>query len=102
MTSAGITLRAACLSTPLPLMRGLELRRAGGGQFDQLVVEERHPALQTPRHRHVVDALDRVVHQHHGGVEPQRAVDAGCRARAGEVLGDELPAGITVERGTPV
>ena len=66
------------------------------GQLDQLVVEEGHPALQAPRHRHVVDALDRVVHQHHGRVEPQRAVDARRRACTGEVLGDELSTRIPV------
>ena len=68
----------------------------GGGQLDEFVVEERDPALETPGHRHVVDALDRVVDQHDGGVEPQCAVDAGLGAGAGEVLGDELPARIAL------
>ena len=77
-------------------MGGLELRWAGGGQFDEVVIEERHSALQTPRHRHVVDALDRIVDQHHRGVQPQRAVDSGLGAGAGEVLGDELPARIAL------
>ena len=59
------------------------------------LLAQQHPALEAPRHGHVVDALDRVVfHQHHGGVEPQRAVDAARGACAGEVLGDELLAGV--------
>src|SRR6476660_7453748 len=96
MTSAEITRRAASLSTPLPSCAVLSAGGQVAGQLDQLVVEEGHPALQAPRHRHVVDALDRVVHQHHGRVEPQRAVDARRGACTGEVLGDELSAGIPV------
>ena len=79
----------------LAVVRGLEFGRAGGGQFDEFVVQERHPALQPPGHRHVVDPLDRIVDQHHGGVESQPAVHAALRAGAGEVLGDELSARVT-------
>ena len=100
MTSAGINLAGGLLEHALAVLRGLELGRAGGRQLDQLVVEERDPALEAPRHRHVVDAFDRVVDQHHGGVQAQRAVDAGLRARAREVLGDELLAGIIGGRET--
>ena len=46
----------------------------------RVVVEEGHPALQAPGHRHVVDAFDRIVDQHHGGV--QRSARS-TRARAG-------------------
>jgi hypothetical protein len=53
-----------------------------------------HPALEAPRHGHVVDPLDGVVHQHHRGVEPQRAVDAGFGPGMGEMVGHEPLAGI--------
>ena len=42
--------------------------RYARGELDQLVIQERHPGLETPCHRHVVHALDGVVHEHHGGI----------------------------------
>ena len=76
----------------------LELGRDPAGQLDELVVEERHPRLEPPGHRHVVDPLHRVVDQHHRGVAAQRGVDRGLGARRGEVLGDERA---SARRGRP-
>jgi len=63
MTSAGIPARASLKHAALG--GGIfKLGRAGGGKFDQSVVEERHPALKaTQAIGHVVEALERVVHQ---------------------------------------
>ena len=85
----------------LAAVRGLQLGWAAGRQLDQFVVEEWHPALQPPRHRHVVDPLDRVVDQHHGGVQPQRPVHPGLGAGAGEVRGDEIPARVSPSPTVP-
>ena len=92
MTSAGSRDLDGVLEHALAAVGELELRRAGGGELDELVVEERHPGLQAPGHRHVVDPLDRVVDEHDLGVEAQRRVDRGVGARRGEVRGDEVAA----------
>ena len=92
----GDHLPGGLLEHALAVMCDLQLGRAGGRQFDEFVIEERHPAFQTPGHRHVVDALDRVVHQHHRGIEAQRPVDSGLGAVPGEVVGDELLAQIAL------
>jgi hypothetical protein len=76
----------------------LVLRRTGGGELDELVVQERHARLQPPRHRHVVHALHRVVDQHHGRVDPQRGVERGVGAGLREVGVDERAAGVVVEQ----
>ena len=85
----------------LAVESGLQCRRAGGSELHQLVIEERHSALETPGHRHVVHPFERVVYQHHGGVQAKCAVDAGCRSSPGEVFGDEPCTGIVcgVESG---
>lgn len=74
----------------LALVRQFEATRHAGGEFDHLVVEERNTSLQTPGHGHVVHAFDRVVDQHHRGVQTQRLVQAAAGARLGEVIADEL------------
>src|SRR5205085_5130847 len=45
----------------LAVLVELESRGATGGEFDELVVEKRDPRFEAPRHRHVVDTLDRIV-----------------------------------------
>ncbi len=97
MTSCGNHLAGGLLQHALAVVRGLQLGRAGGRELDQLVVEEGHPALQPPGHRHVVDPLHRVVDQHHGGVQPQRPIGRGGRAGMGEVREHELPGDVGVE-----
>ncbi len=60
----------------------LELGRDPRRELDQVVVEERRPRLQPVRHRHRVDALDRVLDEHQLGVDPQRPVDRRRRRPA--------------------
>jgi hypothetical protein len=62
------------------------------------VIEERYASLQPPRHSHVVDPLDRVVHEHHLGVEPQRRVHRGGGTVPAEARRHELPADVGVDQ----
>ena len=82
---------------PLPPSRELELGGAVRRQLDQLVIEEGRPRLQSPRHRHVVHALDGVVDEHHLAVDPQRAIQRRGGARGREVALHELARGIAGE-----
>ena len=56
-------------------MLELEFRRAGRGDFHQLVIEEGNPRLQPPGHGHVIDALDRIVDDQRGHVKAQYRVE---------------------------
>ena len=85
------------LEHALAVMGELERRRARGRELDEVVVEERRARLQAEGHRHVVHALDRVVDEHHLGVQAQRPIHGPIGARAREVLGGEVPAGVLVE-----
>ena len=98
MTASGTTPRRGVLEHALAAVGELELGRAGGGELDQLVVEERRARLQPVGHRHVVDALDRVVDEHHLGVQAQRAVDRRRGARALEPLARERQRDVVVGR----
>ena len=71
---------------PLPPSASLSSGGIARRQLDQLVVEERRARLQAVGHRHVVDALDRVVDEHDPRVQPQRAVDGRGGAGALEPL----------------
>ena len=97
MISAGSSDRDASFSTPLPPDASFSSGGQDAAEFDELVVEERHAGLQAPRHRHRVDALHRVVHQHDLGVQPQRGVQCRVGARTGLMVGDELAAGVDIE-----
>ncbi len=56
------------------------------------MVQEWHAGFEAVAHRHVVHALDRVVHEHDRRVQPQSFVDGPVRARSREMLGHERPA----------
>src|SRR5690606_39359949 len=68
------------------LFRSAQLVLGGNarGQLHQLMVQERNARLQPPCHGHVVDTLDRVVDQHHRGVQAQRLVHRQRGARSEE------------------
>ena len=85
------------LQHPLAAVRELQLGRHGGGELDEVVVEERHAGLETPGHRHLVDALHRVLDEHHGRVDAERGVDRGLGAVRGEPVVEEA-AGRVVRR----
>ena len=56
-----------------------EFRWAGGREFDELVVQEGNPGFESVGHRHVVDPFDRIVDEHHFGVDAQRGIHCGLR-----------------------
>ena len=89
---------AGVLEHALATLGELQLGRAGGGQLDELVVEERHARLQAPGHRHVVHALDRVVDEHHLAC-PGGAPGPSAASAPGAVMcaRHELPAGVAVD-----
>ena len=66
------------------------------------MVEERRTRLDAAVHRHVVDALDRIVDEHHLAVQAQRAIDRRRGAGRGEAALDELARGVEVEPQTRV
>ena len=68
---------AGPLEDSLAAVSQLERWRYSTRELDHLMIEERHPGLQSPSHRHVVDPLDRVVDQHDRRVVAQRRIDRG-------------------------
>src|SRR4051794_29644277 len=61
----------------------------------KLVVQKRNATLQAPSHRHVVDALYRVVDEHDLGVELQGLLDGAAAALREEAF-DKLPAVVAI------
>ena len=85
----GDQLARRLLQHALAAVRELVARRDARGELDQRVVEEGHARLQAEGHGHVVHALDRVVDQHHRGVQAQRLLHRVVRARGVEARRDE-------------
>ena len=79
---------AGPLEHALAAVGQLQLRRDRARELDELVVQERHPGLQPPGHRHVVDPLHRVVDEHDRRVVAQRGVHRGPGPGSPEALGD--------------
>ena len=77
----------------------LQLGRATGCHLHQFVIEKRHPGFKTPGHGHIVDPLDRIIHNKGGGIEAQYRVEKFVGTlRMRDILAHVLPAAL---RGSP-
>ena len=65
-----------------PPAANLDLRRHARGELDQLVIEQRHAALERDRHAHLVGQQQQVVGQLRLRVDRQHVVQLVARVAA--------------------
>ena len=72
------------------------LRRDMPGQLNQFMIKERYARLQPPGHGLTVDPFDRIIDQHHIGIEAQSLVDRVIGAGLRKMGAHEFKTGIKI------